>query len=210
MSLEKEETELYEIVEPYLIDNAQSNVPLVNAILEWRKKHSYNEKVKEFMVAANQPINEYPTNENKVRGILRLSLILEELGELAEGIGQVEAFKDLLRTTLFKNSLKDKNNMLDTLDALADLQYVLTGAIHEFGFGNFINKAFNEVHNSNMSKFSNNEEEAENTLTQYLGKGVQCYNTKIGDVYVTFRVNDDKVLKSVNFQEPNFESVLNK
>lgn len=41
---------------------------------------------------------------------------------------------------------------VEQLDALLDLQYVLSGAVHEHGFVKYLMKLFEEVHSSNMSK----------------------------------------------------------
>ena len=61
---------------------------------------------------------------------LRISLIQEELDELKEAM--------------------TKNDLLEVADALTDLLYVTYGAGHAFGID--LDKCFNEVQNSNMSK----------------------------------------------------------
>jgi len=61
---------------------------------------------------------------------LRVELIAEELGELKEAI-------------------RDKD-IVEVADALTDLLYVVYGAGHAFGID--LDKCFNEVHRSNMSK----------------------------------------------------------
>lgn len=63
---------------------------------------------------------------------LRVSLIQEELNEL-------------------KDAIKE-NNLTEVLDALVDLQYVLSGTIIEFGLQHIFEDAFREVHSSNMTK----------------------------------------------------------
>ena len=63
---------------------------------------------------------------------LRLQLIQEELGELADAMS--------------------KNDLVSTLDALVDLQYVLSGTVLSLGFADAFDEAFREVHRSNMSK----------------------------------------------------------
>ena len=88
------------------------------------------EKVKKFMSTFGQEIKSAPDlSSDKIKN-LRISLIEEELTELKEAI-------------------KD-NNILEVADALTDLLYVTYGAGHAFGID--LDKCFNEVQNSNMSK----------------------------------------------------------
>lgn len=49
-------------------------------------------------------------------------------------------------------------------------QYVLAGAIHEFGLGSRFAELHNEVHRSNMSKACTTREEAERTVAHYAAK----------------------------------------
>jgi len=65
---------------------------------------------------------------------LRISLIEEELDEL-------------------KEAMKEKN-LKEVADALTDILYVTYGAGHAFGID--LDKCFNEVQNSNMSKLDEN------------------------------------------------------
>ena len=65
---------------------------------------------------------------------LRLSLIQEELDEL-------------------KKAIQDKD-IVEVADALTDILYVTYGAGHAFGID--LDKCFNEVQNSNMSKLGDN------------------------------------------------------
>ena len=87
-------------------------------------------KVGEFMKTFGQEIKNKPSlSDNKINK-LRISLIQEELDELKEAMNN----KDLL----------------EVADALTDLLYVTYGAGHAFGID--LDKCFNEVQNSNMSK----------------------------------------------------------
>ena len=65
---------------------------------------------------------------------LRLDLIKEELSELKEAM--------------------NNNDLLEVADALTDILYVTYGAGHAFGIN--LNKCFEEVQNSNMSKLDKN------------------------------------------------------
>ena len=88
------------------------------------------DKVGVFMKTFGQEVKNKPSlSDNKINE-LRVSLIQEELDELKEAMNN----KDLL----------------EVADALTDLLYVTYGAGHAFGID--LDKCFNEVQNSNMSK----------------------------------------------------------
>ena len=88
-----------------------------------------------------------PEIPNADRCRLRINLLAEELKELEQAI--------------------DDNDLVEVADALADLQYVLSGAILEFGLGDKFKAIFDEVHRSNMSKTCATRAEAEETITHY-------------------------------------------
>ena len=87
-------------------------------------------KVKTFMEMFGQEVKTKPSfSTNKVNK-LRYDLIKEELDELKEAM--------------------DNKDLLEVADALTDILYVTYGAGHAFGID--LNKCFEEVQNSNMSK----------------------------------------------------------
>ena len=87
-------------------------------------------KVGVFMKTFGQEIKNQPSFSTEKINQLRVSLIQEELDELKEAMA--------------------KNDLLEVADALTDLLYVTYGAGHAFGID--LDKCFNEVQNSNMSK----------------------------------------------------------
>ena len=88
------------------------------------------EKVRLFMKTFGQEVKANPSlSTNKIND-LRISLINEELDEFREAI---------------KN-----NNIKEVADALTDILYVTYGAGHAFGID--LDKCFEEVQRSNMSK----------------------------------------------------------
>ena len=88
------------------------------------------EKVGHFMKTFDQEIKtKSGLSSNKINS-LRLSLINEELEELKKAMSE--------------------NNILEVADALTDILYVTYGAGHAFGIN--LDKCFNEVQESNMSK----------------------------------------------------------
>ena len=120
---------------------------------------------------------------------MRVSLIAEELKELEEGIQE----KDIVAVA----------------DALADIQYVLSGAILEFGLGDKFKSLFDEVQRSNMSKACNSKEEAEATIAHYMKKdGTACYFKEEGGKWLIYRTADNKTLKSINYSPADLEGIL--
>ena len=172
----------------------------------------YISKVKEFMTLFGQPIVNKPTIMSEDRNKLRIALIFEELKEYAEASG----LKAYFAYELCKKEYNDKAdgevieeniNLTEQFDALLDLQYVLSGAVLENGFGNIFDEGFNEVHRSNMSKACVNEEEALDTCEYH--KVEATYNTNSLPIIV-YRKSDMKVLKSINYSPANLEPIINK
>ena len=91
-------------------------------------------KVGVFMKTFGQEVKDKPTFSTDKINKLRLDLIKEELNELTEAMNN----KDLL----------------EVADALTDILYVTYGAGHAFGID--LDKCFEEVQNSNMSKLDDN------------------------------------------------------
>ena len=120
------------------------------------------EKVGLFMSTFGQEVKKNSELSNEKINALRLSLIKEELGELSKAI--------------------QENDILEVADALTDILYVTYGAGHAFGIN--LDKCFEEVQKSNMSK---------------LGKdGKPIYNEQ------------GKVMKGPNYFKPNLSKLLSK
>ena len=88
------------------------------------------EKVRLFMKTYGQEVKDKAGFSDAKTNKLRIDLIKEELEELTE-------------------AMQDKN-LLEVADALTDILYVTYGAGHAFGID--LDKCFEEVQNSNMSK----------------------------------------------------------
>ncbi|GAB4330582.1 MAG: nucleoside triphosphate pyrophosphohydrolase family protein [Flammeovirgaceae bacterium] len=147
--------------------------------------------VAQFHHTFNVPIEANPIIPNEERCNLRINLLEEELKELKQAI----ANKDLV----------------EIADAFCDLQYVLSGAILEFGLGEKFKMLFDEVHRSNMSKVCKTLEEAEKTVIHYqTQKGMDGIIERKGKEYLVYRKSDNKVLKSINYSPANLKSILEK
>ena len=118
------------------------------------------ESVKIFMETFGQEVKKKAGFPNEKITSLRYDLIKEELSELKEAI--------------------NKKDLKEVADALTDILYVTYGAGHAFGID--LDKCFEEVQNSNMSK---------------LGKdGKPIYNEK------------GKVMKGPNYFKPNLKKFV--
>lgn len=145
--------------------------------------------VAEFHDTFGLPVVESPGIPSKERCELRINLLQEELNELAEAI-------------------KDKD-IVEVADALSDLQYVLSGAVLEFGLADRFKALFDEVHRSNMSKTCSTEEEAHETIRHYKDtKKQEGYVEPKNDKFIVYRKGDGKVLKSVKYSEANLKSIV--
>ena len=92
------------------------------------------ESVKKFMETFGQEIKEKASFPNEKIISLRYDLIKEELEELQDAI--------------------NNKDIKEVADALTDILYVTYGAGHAFGID--LNKCFDEVQRSNMSKLGDN------------------------------------------------------
>lgn len=148
------------------------------------------ELVAQFHTTFKHPVLETPTIPDSKRCDLRVSLIAEELEELREAIAD--------------------NNMVEIADALCDIQYVLSGAILEFGLAYKFKALFEEVQRSNMSKACASEEEAIATVNHCKEKkGEECYYKQEGDLYLVYRKEDNKTIKSINYSPADLKGILN-
>jgi len=118
-------------------------------------------KVGTFMKTFGQEVKTKPSFSTDKINKLRLDLIKEELSELTEAMNN----KDLL----------------EVADAFTDILYVTYGAGHAFGIN--LDKCFEEVQNSNMSKLDEN--------------GKPIYN------------EHGKVMKGPNYFKPDLSKFVN-
>jgi len=91
-------------------------------------------QVNEFMTTFGQEVKMSPSFPKEKIMKLRVALLVEEVKELEEAINDYD--------------------MVGILDALTDIQYVLSGAYLAFGLQGVGDAAFDEVQRSNMSKLT--------------------------------------------------------
>ena len=118
-------------------------------------------KVGIFMKTFGQEVKNKPSFSTDKINKLRLDLIKEELSELTDAM--------------------NNKALLEVADALTDILYVTYGAGHAFGID--LDKCFDEVQNSNMSKLDEN--------------GKPIYN------------ENGKVMKGPNYFKPDLSKFVN-
>ena len=118
------------------------------------------QKVKTFMQTFGQEVKLKPSFSTEKINDLRYNLVKEELEELKQAI--------------------DNKDLLEVADALTDILYVTYGAGHAFGID--LDKCFEEVQNSNMSKLGDD--------------GKPIYN------------DAGKVMKGSNFYKPDLSKFV--
>ena len=122
---------------------------------------------------------------------LRLDLILEEFHELQEAVAS--------------------QNLLEVTDALADILYVVYGAGSAFGLN--LDRAFALVHESNMTKLCQTEEEARETIAWYREHEPRydspSYRLASDQKHwVVYNESTQKVLKSIKYQPVDLREVI--
>lgn len=121
------------------------------------------DRVKIFHETYGLPVKNAPDISDKKTNQLRINLLEEEVQELKEAL--------------------ENNDIVEVLDALTDIQYVLDGAYLSFGLQNLKEAAFAEVQRSNMSKLGED------------GKPIR-------------RESDGKVMKGPNYSAPDLAQFL--
>jgi predicted HAD superfamily Cof-like phosphohydrolase len=122
----------------------------------------------------------------------RLALIEEEVQEL-------------------RDAIKEKD-FTETIDALADILYVVYGAATAFGFN--ADKAYDIVQKSNMSKLCETEQDAQETVRRYQTEVPQRYDSPAyrksddGIHWVVYNQSTMKILKNYKYTPANFEELL--
>lgn len=145
--------------------------------------------VAEFHKTFKHPILATPTIPSEDRCKLRVALLAEELKELEVAILE----KDITGVA----------------DALCDLQYVLSGAILEFGLGDKFAALFEEVQRSNMSKACATEAEAKATVEHYFKKDkTECFYKEADGRFLVYRTADNKTIKSINYSPADLDQIL--
>lgn len=182
--------------------------------------NKYLKDTEEFHDNFNLPINDEIVDDNLEDRKLRLSLIFEEMVELALAMGCTKHLEGLCdkhksgtHTWLFNgegSSDGDTYNKMETLDALGDIQYVLSGSIISMGYKNVFDDAFSDIHTSNMTKLCDNKQEAEETIEYFQKERGEVSRLDIlpkGDKFIVQR-EDGKIMKNKYYQAVDLKKYI--
>lgn len=141
------------------------------------------QKVREFMEKIPQTINNHPTIPSDEDRIRRVKLLFEEVLEFAHANG-VEVKVGVFTMNKKMDNMDFKANgsvdLVEVADAIADIEYINLGSANTFGID--LKEIFQEVHKSNMKKFT-------------------------GDAH---KNSDGKWIKPSNWKAPNIKKILDK
>ncbi len=179
----------------------------------------YLKSVEDFHKQFNNPVNSYRDSIDLNIRQLRIKLLFEEIEELSEASDVKKTFLNLCKDVIEKESdgnrkgifSKDDNGVdkKEELDALCDIMYILMGGVLVLGHQQNFESAFDEVHNSNMSKMCSTMEEVEKTIAFYKEKdGTEAIFVPKGDKWIVLRKNDGKVLKNVFYKEADLQKFV--
>lgn len=129
-------------------------------------------QVKKFQKSFAQEVHDKPTLVNIDLAKLRFELMKEENLEYLEAV--------------------EKNDLIGVTDAVADMAYILFGTALTHGLENILEKCFDEVHRSNMSKLDVN--------------GKPIINGENGVFDSTRPLG--KILKSKDYSEPDIKRFI--
>lgn len=107
-------------------------------------------------------------------------------------------FKDLNNDDAFYNIVNSINKIISYCITLSTL------------LGVDIDKCFAEVQRSNMSKCCTTEEEAIMSVEKYSNQGIETNYRRSpnGEYWVIYNTKTNKILKSINFQQPDLKSII--
>ena len=173
------------------IEHMKKNVLINNNISNF-------EKIKEFHNCFSHPcpdtLQKRVIKKDPKLVQLRLDLIDEEVKELHDAVKE--------------------NNFTEVIDALSDILYVVYGAGAAFGID--LDKSFDIVHHSNMTKLSGSEQEAIETVKWYqeeFKKGNKPYDSPSykhapNGKWIIYNKSSGKILKCIHYTPANFSEIL--
>ena len=150
------------------------------------------EKIKHWRDTFGLPNRTTPKITNEKESELAFRLIEEELKEL--------------KSALWNRDRKYEPKLNEVADAVADLFFVVyqAAAIH----GLDVEEIVDRVYKSNMSKLCENVEDAHKSVLAYTEQDLSTYYEKLPDgKYIIKRTVDAKVLKGINFKEPDWSDL---
>jgi predicted HAD superfamily Cof-like phosphohydrolase len=156
------------------------------------------QKIKLWREIFDLPNRKTPQVTTEKEAVLAYNLIKEELLEL--------------NTAIYPDSDPEsdwffyKPNLAEIADAIGDLYFVVTQAAMIHGLDPEM--LIDRVYKSNMSKLCHTEQEAVDSVKAYTEKEISTYYTQLPDgKFIIKRTVDNKVLKGINFFEPDWSDL---
>lgn len=176
-----------------------------------------------FRRAALLPVADVQSAPSYAERVLNLSLLLEELAELADAYGMQLAFCQLMEAKAFDCAGADTvamtfhatntgdYNAVEALDALADIQVVLDGAVLTSGLQTVFHGALDEVFASNLTKTAvpYNEAVRDRAVYANAGTNVELFGGGAGEgAWILKRATDGKLMKPARFVAPSLHHFI--
>lgn len=169
------------------------------------------EKVEDFYDMADK----YPSSSKEIfdtytsKHKLALSLIIEELSELAASFGKegIEDFTSLCTSKILKlsNEPNVEFNIREQVDALVDIRYVLDYSILSLNFKDLFHKGFTIIHRNNMTKFCRSETEV--IAEMKMNPSIKTFKKVSNSVYVLYN-KDGKVVKPSTYSPVDLNTLF--
>jgi NTP pyrophosphatase (non-canonical NTP hydrolase) len=162
----------------------------------------------------NQSNFEKVVDFNVQFGVLESRNLVPKPNILNEDPKTVEFCLKLIREEMkeLEDAVKEKN-MIETVDALGDILYVVYGMMARLGID--ADYAFKLIHENNMSKLCQNEDEARRTVQYYeenkekLGYDTPTYRKAMDNIHwVVYNESTKKVLKSIEYKPVDLSTTL--
>ena len=147
-------------------------------------------------------------------GVLESKELCPKINILESDPNQVEFCLKLIREEMreLEEAVQNKD-YVETVDALADITYVVFGMAARIGID--LDKAFNLVHDNNMSKLCKTEDEAQRSVSFYeqniekLGYDSPAYRKAPDNVHwVVYNQSTKKILKSIEWKPVDLTVLL--
>lgn len=145
--------------------------------------------VKQFHKAFNHAIEDKPQLPDIKNMDFRIGFLKEELNEM------IDAY--------------NRNDLVEFVDGIADMQYVLDGLWLNSGLQTWQEKIMLEVHRSNMSKLCNSKDGAEQWIDKLTVEMDDTFHyEEINGKFLIKRSRDGKVMKGPHYFKPDLKKIL--
>ncbi len=155
------------------------------------------DKIKHWRETFGLPNREIPQTTTFEEAELALKLINEESRELLEALYET-------KESIGFHPYEPKLDQI--ADAIGDLYFVVTQAAMIHGLDPEM--LIDRVYTSNMSKLADSEKGAQEAVDMYSQLNIETYYEQLPEgTYIIKRKSDNKILKGLNFKEPDWSDI---